>query len=50
MREQFALVNTLHAPVHLRFPEHRVNLTIQRLAKQILQAELEGHPSSEPLA
>lgn len=50
MQEQFALVNTLHAPVHLRFPEHRVNLTLQRLADQLLRGELEKHPASEPRA
>lgn len=50
MAEQMALVNTLHAPIHLRFPEHRVNLAIQRLASQILKGELDKHPSSEPLA
>jgi MinD-like ATPase involved in chromosome partitioning or flagellar assembly len=49
MREQLALVNTLHAPIQLRFPEHRVNLSIQRLATQILEGELEVHPTSEPL-
>jgi Flp pilus assembly CpaE family ATPase len=50
MREQMALVNTLHAPIQLRFPEHRVNLSIERLAAQILQGELDPHPTSEPLA
>lgn len=49
MREQFALVNTLHAPVQLRFPEHRVNLTIKRLADQLLAGEIKLHLTSEPL-
>ncbi len=49
MREQLSLVNTLHAPIQLRFPEHKVNLAIQRLAAQVIKGELETHPSSEPL-
>jgi Flp pilus assembly CpaE family ATPase len=49
MREQFALVNTLHAPVQMRFPEHRVNLTLKRLADQLLVGEIERHITSEPL-
>lgn len=48
MREQLALVNTLHAPIQLRFPDHRVNLAIQNLAKQIIAGELEAHPITEP--
>ena len=48
MREQLALVNTLHAPIQLRFPDHRVNLAIQNLAKQIIAGELESHPITEP--
>jgi hypothetical protein len=50
MREQLALVNTLHAPIQLRFPEHRVNLAIERLAKQVVEGKLEERPRSEPLA
>ncbi|TFH34291.1 MAG: response regulator [Anaerolineales bacterium] len=49
MLDQFTLVNTLHAPIHLRFPEHRVNLALQRLANQLLSGELETHLASEPL-
>ena len=49
MREQFALVNALHAPIQLRFPEHRVNLALKRLADQLLAGEIEKHLTSEPL-
>jgi len=49
MREQFALVNTLHAPLQLRFPEHRVNISIKRLADQLLVGEIEKQLASEPL-
>jgi MinD-like ATPase involved in chromosome partitioning or flagellar assembly/ActR/RegA family two-component response regulator len=48
MREQMALVNMLHAPLQLRFPEERVNLTLKRLAHHILEGKLEPHPTSEP--
>jgi pilus assembly protein CpaE len=50
MREQLALVNTLHAPIQLRFPEHRVNLAIEHLAAQLIQGEIDPHSKSEPLA
>jgi Flp pilus assembly CpaE family ATPase len=50
MREQLSLVNTLHAPIQLRFPEHRVNLAIEHLAAQLIQGEIDHHPTSEPRA
>lgn len=50
MREQLALVNSLHAPIQLRFPDHRVNLAIEHLAAQLIQGEIDPHPTSEPLA
>lgn len=50
MREQLSLVNTLHAPIQLRFPEHRVNLAIEHLAAQLIQGEIDPHPTSEPRA
>jgi Flp pilus assembly CpaE family ATPase len=46
MREQLALVNMLHAPLELRFPEERVNLMLKRLAHQILEGALDAHPAS----
>jgi Flp pilus assembly CpaE family ATPase len=44
MGEQVTLVNTLHAPIALRFPETRGNILIQEIAESLTKEELAQRP------